>query len=149
MCSILVHPACLISDVLRLAEEGHTATEVARLTGLPRSTVRDWLRGLLPRSANGPAEGVCRRCNGGAHEFSALPAEYMYAFGLYLGDGCISAHRRGVYRLRFFLDAGYPGIIDECEDAIRKLRPENKVSRRLRSGGYANSSEGSHFEIAA
>jgi hypothetical protein len=73
----------------------------------------------------------------------------MYAFGLYLGDGCISAHRRGVYRLRFFLDAGYPGIIDECEDAIRKLRPENKVSRRLRSGGYANSSEGSHFEIAA
>ena len=144
-----MHPACLISDVLRLAEKGHTATEVARLTGLPRSTVRDWLRGLVPRSANGPAEGVCRRCNGGAHEFSALPAEYMYALGLYLGDGCISAHRRGVYKLRFFLDAGYPGIIDECEDAIRKLLPKNKVSRRLRSGGYANSSEGSHFEIAA
>jgi hypothetical protein len=136
-----MHPACLISDVLRLAEEGHTATEVAPRTGLPRSTVRDWLQGVLPRSAKGPAEGGCRRCNAGAHEFSVLPAEYMYALGLYLGDGCISAHRRGVYKLRFFLDARYSGIIDECEDAIRKLRPENKVSRRLRSGGYANSSE--------
>jgi Helix-turn-helix domain len=144
-----MHPAAHITDVLRLAREGRTATEVARLTGLPRSTVRDWLRGGIPRSANGPAEGVCSRCGGGAHRFSALPVEYTYALGLYLGDGCISAHRRGVYRLRFFLDAKYPGIIDECEEAIRKLRPENKVSRQLRSGGYAGSSESWHVEIAA
>ena len=32
--------------------------------------------------------------------------------GLYLGDGCISAHARGVYRLRLFLDARYPGIVE-------------------------------------
>jgi Homeodomain-like domain len=144
-----MHAAAEITAVLRLAQEGRTATEVARLTGVPRSTVRDWLRGGIPRSANGPAEGVCSRCKRGAHEFAALPTEYMYALGLYLGDGCISAHRRDVYRLRFFLDAKYPGIIDECEEAIRKLRPENKVSRQLRSGGYANSLQSSHVEVAA
>jgi hypothetical protein len=28
-----------------------------------------------------------------------------------LGDGCISAHRRGVYKLRIVLDIAYPGIV--------------------------------------
>jgi Helix-turn-helix domain len=144
-----MHPAGHITEVLRLAKEGRTATEVARIVGLPRSTVRDWLQGGIPRSANGPSEGLCLRCQGDAHKFSALPAEYMYALGLYLGDGCISAHRRDVYRLRFFLDAKYTGIMDECEEAIRKLRPENEVSRRLRSGGYVGSAENSQVEIAA
>ncbi|MGH2949377.1 MAG: hypothetical protein ACRDPC_24500 [Solirubrobacteraceae bacterium] len=73
----------------------------------------------------------------------------MYLLGLYLGDGCISGHARGVYRLRLFLDASYPGIIDACEAAIRKLVPENKVARRERSGGYANSSPSSNIEVSA
>jgi hypothetical protein len=92
---------------------------------------------------------MCRSCSGLAHDFSALPSEYMYALGLYLGDGCISAHPRGVYRLRFFLDARYPGIVDACEAAILALRPDNKVSRRLNSGGYDNSAEASNIEVAA
>lgn len=83
------------------------------------------------------------------HAFAAKPAEYMYLLGMYLGDGCISAHPRGVYRLRLFLDASYPGIIAGCEAAIRTLRPANKLVRLARSGGYANSSANSNIELSA
>jgi hypothetical protein len=147
-----MHSPSHIAAVLRLAQEGRTTTEVARLTGLPRSTVRDWVSGTLPRRAlrdGGASSSECPRCQGPEHEFSTLPAEYMYALGMYLGDGCISAHPRGVFRLRVCLDARYPGIIDACEAAIRTLRPENKVNRLLRSSGFANSAEHSNVEISA
>jgi hypothetical protein len=143
-----MHRLDRIEEVLALAEEGRTATEVARSTGLPRSTVRDWMRGAVPR--DGRSGGVaCARCGGAAHAFTALPPEYVYLLGIYLGDGCISAHRRGVYRLRLFLDASYPGIIAGCEAAIRTLCPANKVARLARSGGYANSSQDSNVELSA
>lgn len=106
-----------------LAQEGRTATEVARLIGVPRSTVRDWLRGAIPRSARGSTDGECEQCGGAGHDFAALPREYMYLLGLYLGDGCISAHPRGVYRLRIFRDAAYPGIIRACEPRYRSSFP--------------------------
>jgi hypothetical protein len=147
-----MHSLARVDNVLRLAHEGRTTAEVARLTGLPRSTVRDWLNGTTPRKAirdERAFTGQCHQCEGPEHEFFALPAEYMYALGLYLGDGCISAHPRGVFRLRIFLDAGYPGIVDACEAAIRTLRPGNKVTRRGRSGGFPNSTELSNVEISA
>jgi hypothetical protein len=73
----------------------------------------------------------------------------MYALGMYLGDGCISAHPRGVFKLRVFLDVQYPRIIDECEAAIRALCPRNKINRLARRGGYENSAEGSNVELSA
>ena len=149
MCSIM-HRADRIHEVLELTDEGRTATEVARLTGVPRSTVRDWTRGALPRSAgDASAGGECPECHARAHDFSALPAEYMYLLGLYLGDGSISAHQRGVYRLRLFLDAKYPGIVGACVDAVRKVMPKNKVARRTRSGGYPNSAPESNVEVSS
>jgi hypothetical protein len=42
---------------------------------------------------------------------------------MYLGDGCISAHSRGVWRLRVTLDAAYPGIVAECVHAVEALAP--------------------------
>ena len=48
---------------------------------------------------------------------------------MYLGDGCIAAHARQVYRLRFSLDARYPEIIEECSAAIRAVAPANRVGR--------------------
>lgn len=46
----------------------------------------------------------------------------MYLLGLYLGDGCISAHPRGVYRLRIVLDVKYPGIVDRAAAALTETR---------------------------
>jgi len=47
--------------------------------------------------------------------------------GFYLGDGCISAHSRGVYGLRITTDASYPGIIEECAGAMRAVMPQSRV----------------------
>ena len=143
--SVTMHRHDRIEEAIALKREGRTATEIARLTGLPRSTVRDWLRGALPRAR----ERACPRCGAPAHHFADLPTDYMYLLGIYLGDGCISAHPRGVSRLRLFLDARYPGIITACEAAIRTLSPANQVNRLARSGGYANSSQNSNIELSA
>jgi hypothetical protein len=53
---------------------------------------------------------------------------------LYLGDGCISAARRGVWRIRITLDARYPTIIDECARAMECLMPEKHAYRLPRKG---------------
>jgi hypothetical protein len=101
-----------------LISDGYTATQVARMTGIPRSTVRDWSVGRNLRQKRAGNSGV--PC-GWDREFSELDAEsYGYLLGLYLGDGCIS--RAGaVWRLRVTLDAAYPGIIRECALAIEAI----------------------------
>jgi hypothetical protein len=42
-----------------------------------------------------------------------------------------------VYRLEIFCCRAYPGIIDECEAAMRAVLPNNRVSRRPRPGIFA------------
>ena len=46
----------------------------------------------------------------------------MYTFlGPYLGDGCVSAQRKGVWRLRIVQDMRYPGLIGECVLAMSSV----------------------------
>jgi hypothetical protein len=56
-----------------------------------------------------------------------LTQSYVYLLGMYLGDGYIAAHHRGVYALRISLDARYPEIIDTCAQAIQDVAPANRV----------------------
>jgi hypothetical protein len=117
----------VVTQSLELAAEGLSTSEVARRLGVPRSTVRDWLAGRLPlRFHSGPTG--CPKC-GGLHDRTALSPAYVYLLGMYLGDGCLSKHPRGVFKLRISLDARYPGIADECEAAIRAVAPRNRVGR--------------------
>ncbi|MGH2786762.1 MAG: hypothetical protein ACRDJV_02485 [Actinomycetota bacterium] len=64
----------------------------------------------------------CPRCHGAALD----AAWYAYLFGLYLGDGCLAEHARGVFRLRIVLDERYLGIISECATAIGSVRPSKR-----------------------
>jgi hypothetical protein len=48
---------------------------------------------------------------------------YSYLLGLYLGDGCISAHPRNGYHLRIACADAWPGLIRECREAITRVRP--------------------------
>ena len=52
---------------------------------------------------------------------------YVYLLGLYLGDGSIASHPRGVFRLRISLDRAYPVIMAECQAAMALIMPSNKV----------------------
>jgi hypothetical protein len=121
-----------VRDVLALVERGLNDSEISRRTKIPRCTVRDWRQGKIPRrDANGERPiplDCCRTYGQPEHSFNELPAkEYAYLLGLYLGDGRISAHRRGVFRLRIVLDSQYPKIIDECAAAMAAVMPSSKV----------------------
>lgn len=118
-----MHPRSTVLAALGLAEEGANASEIGRRLGVPRATVRDWLRGGFPHV---PA---CEAGCTAAHRFESLPAAYVYLLGLYLGDGSIGSHPRGVYRLRFSLDTRYPGIIAACISAIGEVAPGNRVGQ--------------------
>jgi hypothetical protein len=102
---------------------------IARQTGIPRTTVRDWRRRPQLRS-RGSCESGCT-----VLDFSGLPAHaYSYLLGLYLGDGYISRCRQ-VWCLRVTLDAKYPGIIDRCRAAIDVLMPGQRAATLQRTDG--------------
>jgi hypothetical protein len=147
MCSSIMRPPEQVRNVLCLAPGGKSQLAIARETGVPRSTVRDWLTGGRQKGARFDEVG-CPLCGGGQHRFEELPPAYAYLLGLYLGDGCISAHPRQVYRLRLFFDARYPQIIDAGEAAVHSVLPANRINRVTRSGGYANSSPRSNVELS-
>jgi len=68
---------------------------------------------------------------------------------MYLGDGCISKHARGVYRLRVVLDLRYPRIIDEVERSISEVMPGRRISRLARSSNYVDNDEPTYVELGA
>jgi hypothetical protein len=74
---------------------------------------------------NAPVESG-HSCGAAAHHFDRLPSSYVYLLGMYLGDGCLSRHRCGVFRLRVVLDSRYPGIVAECAAAMQDLLPGNR-----------------------
>src|SRR4051794_18463180 len=82
----VTHPPDRIAEVVDLGQQGVSATEISRRSGIARETVRDWLAGRTPRSSRRRA-GSCERCGGPGHRFADLPAAYPYLLGLYLGDG--------------------------------------------------------------
>lgn len=110
--------------VRNLIASGLNDCQVARTTGIPRSTVRDWRLGK--RKADESVRASCIRCAGPVHDFEGLPDSYAYLLGLYLGDGCLSEGARRVFRLRIALDDHYPGIISECAEAMREVLPNNR-----------------------
>lgn len=134
-CDRHLRPMRSIEDVhrvLALIEEGLNDCEISRRTRIPRGTIRDWRSGKTPRRgplrARIPPAESCSRCGHPQHDFAALPAhDYAYLLGLYLGDGCISAAKRGVFRLRVTLDSKYPGIVRECAQAMGRVMPSSKV----------------------
>ena len=96
--------------------------------------MRDWFAGQLPEVATRAGES-CSRCSGPEHALAALDSRYAYLLGLYLGDGCVSAHHRGISKLRIFLDLRYPGIIEECRAAMRAVLPAGHATGLVQKKG--------------
>ncbi len=130
-CVRMTHPPGIVSVAQDLGSAGLTAGEISVHTGVPRRTIVDWLAGRVPGAASNRSEVRCPRCLGRHVSLDALPDDYVYLLGLYLGDGCISTHPRGVYRLRIKLDAKYPMLIEEAATAIHAIVPNNAVGRVL------------------
>jgi hypothetical protein len=105
-----------VDHVLELAREGLGASAIARSTGIPRSTVRDWLAERVPRAPRAPQPRP-----------TVPPAAYSHFLGLYLGDGHLVRLRR-TFMLRIFFDARYPGLIGEAVRSVRAVAPDQRVS---------------------
>ncbi|WP_329290619.1 transcriptional regulator [Streptomyces pseudovenezuelae] len=110
---------------LALVTEGRSLNSVSRQTGISRAAIRSWQQHIEPslRMAS-PDPGP-----------PADDRAYAYLLGLYLGDGCISAHPRGGgYYLRIACADAWPGLIQECREAIAKVRPGIGVCALQREG---------------
>lgn len=130
--------------ILELWQQGENKTEIARRTGIPRTTINDCIRRF------GSPDGLEQAISSGllytpptagqiVTAMLARPASiqraYAYILGLYLGDGYLSRSRgHRAYRLRISLDERYPGIIQEAHDALLTLLPENRVGSVQRPG---------------
>ncbi|WP_069173084.1 helix-turn-helix domain-containing protein [Streptomyces griseus] len=123
---------------LALVAQGFSQNSVSKQTGISRGAIRAWLKRIEPLGYSRGAE--CPRCSKTPRPL-ADPAAYSYLLGLYLGDGCISLGKKGVYSLRIACADAWPGLIDACVEAVRSARPTNKVNR-VRSPGcqYVTSS---------
>ncbi|MFV8188687.1 MULTISPECIES: helix-turn-helix domain-containing protein [unclassified Streptomyces] len=98
---------------LALVSQGRSLNSVSRETGISRAAIRSWQSRLEPLPRMAP-------------EDPGPPADalaYAYLLGLYLGDGCVSAHPRSGYYLRIACADAWPGLIELCRDAIKKVRP--------------------------
>ncbi|WP_405391450.1 transcriptional regulator [Streptomyces sp. NBC_01102] len=109
---------------LALLDQGFSQNSVSKQTGISRAAIRSWLVRIDPLDRSTP----CPRCSD-TPVAPRDPVAYSYLLGLYLGDGCISVNRRGVYSLRIACADAWPGLIDACVAAVLKVRPSHKVCR--------------------
>lgn len=130
-----------ISDVRRaqeLVEAGWPLLRIANELSVSRATIRSWRdEGFEQVAARRQATGSSISPSS-PHWCGALdcaswhPEEYAYLLGQYLGDGHISRHPRGVFRLRIFCCSFYPGITGRCVRTARAVLP-TKVSTHRRT----------------
>jgi hypothetical protein len=123
-----MHPAAVRARVLALAGDGVNVSDIARRTGVARTTVRDI------RAAQGCPERrpLCPRCWRPRRQLSLTESDYAELLGLYLGDGYLSPMAR-TFSLRLFLDARHALVVREAGELLRRCFPENLVGH-LRKG---------------
>ncbi|MFI5734709.1 helix-turn-helix domain-containing protein [Kribbella sp. NPDC051587] len=107
---------------------GESLSAIGKRLGVSRSTLRDW-RDNADRE---PRSSGCPRCTE-----QPMSAEYAHLLGWYLGDGCLSEHRRQVYALRIACDDKYPRLTDEVAAVIAAVHPTRPV-HRTQAIGYTS-----------
>ncbi|MBA2812023.1 helix-turn-helix domain-containing protein [Streptomyces sp. KM273126] len=126
---------------LALVAQGRSLNSVSKETGISRAAIRSWQVRIEPVMNSGPPCPRCRDAPGPPDE----PAAYAYLLGLYLGDGCISPNRKGVYILRVACADAWPGLIEACEAAILSVRPDNSVCRVQAQGHVSVGCSSKHW----
>jgi hypothetical protein len=119
-----MHPKATVDRALRLSRQGLIDGEVARITGVSIGAVQKWRTGKrrVP-DADGRQKRTCPRCDGTPLDERA----YAYLLGLYLGDGHITRHQRGVFALSIFCADAWPGLITAARSTMREVKPDSSV----------------------
>ncbi len=132
-----MYPQDTVDRVLALCHPGVSTREIARVTGIPESTIAHWRRG--DRRASGQSGSRCPRCGHGT-----LAGSYAYLLGAYLGDGHITMHRRGVQALSLSCSDDWPKIMDDVEASMRDVLAAS-VCRVRRTGCMEIKSYSKHW----
>lgn len=129
----------LRDEVLRLFSTGLTGYQISKQTGIPDSTVYYWRDHPAKNPRNTAA---CFRCTPG----SQTPDEpaYAYLLGQYLGDGHIVTNNKSVVLAIYCCD-GWPGVMEETEQAMRRALPHVSVYRAQKKGCTGLSSGSRHW----
>jgi hypothetical protein len=108
---------------MALVAQGQSLSSVSRATGIARATLRDWRDS--PEKLAVSRNDLCPRCSGAGIAVE-LRKDYAYLLGLYLGDGCLSRQppaSKGVWKLRIMCADAWPGLMEECTQAMLAVRP--------------------------
>jgi hypothetical protein len=117
--------------VKRLARAGHSDYQIARITGVPRSTVLRWRQ--MPRE---PGAG---RRSGKARGWRIADApSYCYLLGCYLGDGYLTHRARNAWTLHVVCDRRYELIMAQITSAMSATFPGGRPTRRGSSNGASD-----------
>ncbi|MEV8366151.1 helix-turn-helix domain-containing protein [Streptomyces niveus] len=142
---MIFHGTEVRQKALTLLRDGVSNKQVALRMKIPLGTISYWRH--MDRSKRGECPGKsparpCPRCDGRELDEAA----YSYLLGLYLGDGCISPHRRGSgHYLRIACADAWPGLIELCRVAIAAVRPGVSVAVVQRQGCVMVSSYDRHW----
>jgi hypothetical protein len=138
----------LVERSFALKAQGLTDKAIADQLGVSIQAVRHWRYGTRQRQPpdqrthrhNERRYPPCARCGGS--ELARKP--YAYLLGLYLGDGHIIDKKRQ-HTLGISCSNAWPGLMDECESAIRAVMPHNSVWRRRCNGMHDVMSRSIHW----
>ncbi len=114
------------NKIVVLYKKGMNNCAISKQLNIPRTTVRDMISN--PLYIKSPFVIPVNN-----NDFRKI---YSYFLGVFLGDGCLSLHKKSVYRCRITLDVKYPNIITKTKLCIESIMQNNKVSivNRLRQG---------------
>ncbi len=119
-----MHSPAVRERALALIHSGLNDCEVARRTGISRTTIRDWRR---PRyQPRGRDRVICPRCWLMSPRMSFDAGDYAELLSLYLGDGHIVRLAR-TWRFRLFLDSRYEEIVDDSRALLKRCFPGQTV----------------------
>ncbi len=106
----LVRRQAVLADI----GQGSSLAQVARSSGVSRSTIRAWVVDRDRPQRRDPRCFVCGRTE------APPPGAYLYLLGQYLGDGCLTLYHRSP-KLRIACADSYPRITAEVVEALRAV----------------------------
>ncbi|WP_200941916.1 hypothetical protein [Angustibacter sp. Root456] len=133
-----MYPPATRAAALALLRRGSSLNATSVALGVSRATLRGWVRNAGAYSPRVAARATCPR----DRELDA--GAYAHLLGLYLGDGCLSEHRKSVFALRIACDETYATLLDECVESMRAVMP-NSVSRNPAPGCVHVTSYSKHW----
>ncbi|MBO0824089.1 MAG: helix-turn-helix domain-containing protein [Actinobacteria bacterium] len=136
-----MYPRQTVDIAMQLSRIGVLDRENAQICGVSIKSIRHWRYGTRRNPANSRRASHCPRCDGEALDGAA----YAYLLGLYLGDGCLTKYRKGVYMLNVACCNDWPGLMDAAQIAMSAVMPASKVSRRAKQGCTSVNSYSKHW----